>query len=340
VIGDHARRFGALDVGAGERRDGDGDGSWWLRGLAILVAGLPWRALRLPGALLGWLAGSVLRIRRGHVERAMRAAGLPSPARQARAMYASLGRSAFEFLWLSRRGGDALRHVTVDPASDAIWRAALAEGRGAVLAASHTGNWDLAAVATARDVELLVVTKHLSAPSLDRFWQSTRMRLGVGLTGARGAMASARQVLRRGGAVAMMIDQVPATARHAVGIEFLGRAALADRAPAALAASTGAPLVVVAARACGKGEHVVHVLAVIRPPPRPLRGGGTWDAWIAGATVASARALDAFVRAHPSQWLWMHRRWRAAGVDRGGHEATLGDHGSSPARGSPRPCRT
>jgi KDO2-lipid IV(A) lauroyltransferase len=153
-------------------------------------------------------------------------------------------------------------------------------------------------------------------------------------------MAVARQVLRRGGAVAMMIDQVPATVRHAVGIEFLGRAALADRAPAALAASTGAPLVVVAARASGNGEHVVHVLAVIRPPPRPQRVGGAWDAWIAGATVASAGALDAFVRAHPSQWLWMHRRWRAAGVDRRGHEATLGGHGSTPARGSPRPCRT
>ena len=57
-----------MDVGAGEPQPGDGRGSWWLRALAILVAGLPWRALRLPGALLGWLAGSVLRIRRGHVE--------------------------------------------------------------------------------------------------------------------------------------------------------------------------------------------------------------------------------------------------------------------------------
>src|ERR1019366_9470717 len=158
--------------------------------LATAVACLPWRALGVMGTLLGWLAGSVLRIRRAHVEHGMRVAGLSAPAREARAMYSAHGRSAFEFLWLSRRADEALGHVSIDPASRVIWRNTLAEGRGIVLAASHTGNWDLAAAAAGRDVELLVVTKHLSAPSLDRFWQSTRARLGVRLADARGAIAA------------------------------------------------------------------------------------------------------------------------------------------------------
>jgi KDO2-lipid IV(A) lauroyltransferase len=305
-------------------------GGAWLRALAALVGCLPWRALRFPAAFVGWLAGSVLRVRRAHVEQAMRAAGVASPSRQARAMYAALGRSALEFLWLSRRGAEALAHVQVDPSSEPLWRTALAGGRGVVLAASHTGNWDLAAIAAARDTELLVVTKRLSAPSLDRFWQSARARLGVRLCDAPGAMAEARSVVRRGGAVAMMIDQVPAEARHAVAVPFLGRRALADRAPAAVAASTGAPLVVVAARAAGGGRQVLHVLAVLAPPPRP---GPTW---IAEATRASSEALEAFVRAHPSQWLWMHRRWKErgeraeAGVDPGERTARLGPPWSKP----------
>jgi lauroyl/myristoyl acyltransferase len=92
------------------------------------------------GALLGWLAGSVLRIRRAHVEAAMRAAGVASPAAAARAMYASLGRSVFEFLWLAVRGAPALAAVRVDEASRAAWDGACAKGRGVVVAASHTGN--------------------------------------------------------------------------------------------------------------------------------------------------------------------------------------------------------
>jgi KDO2-lipid IV(A) lauroyltransferase len=262
------------------------------------------RLLRAVGVLLGWLAGSVLRIRRAHVEASMRAAGIEDAATQARAMYAALGISAIELLWMTVRGARALAHVRVDQGSRGPWAEALGRGRGVVVAASHTGNWDLAACAVARDVELLVVTKHLSVRWLDRFWQSTRARRGVRLADAAGAVARARQALGRGGAVAMMIDQVPASARHAVQADFLGRPAATDRAPAALAASTGAPLVVAASLRDESGEQVLYVLDVIHPPRRPTR------AWIDAATRQATGALARFVRAHPSQWLWLHRRWK------------------------------
>src|SRR5262245_30733527 len=102
----------------------------------------------------------------------MRAAGIEQPARNARAFYAALGTSAVEFLWLALRGQEALSHVRIDEPSRTRWQEALARNRGVVVAASHTGNWDLAACAMAREQELLVVTKHLSVRWLDRFWQS------------------------------------------------------------------------------------------------------------------------------------------------------------------------
>jgi KDO2-lipid IV(A) lauroyltransferase len=259
---------------------------------------------RVLGALLGWLAGSILRIRRAHVEGAMRAAGLAHPGRQARAMYRALGASVVEFLWMAARGASALGVVAIEPASRARWAQALSGGRGVVVAASHTGNWDLSACAIAREVELLVVTKHLSVRWLDRFWQSTRARLGVRLTEALGAVGRAREMLRRGGAVAMIIDQVPAPGRHAVPVMFLGQPAHADRAPAAMAAAARAPLVVAVGRRDPSGAHVLHVLEVLTPPARPSR------AWIDDATRRATRELERFVLEHPDQWLWMHRRWK------------------------------
>jgi len=260
--------------------------------------------LRVLGALLGWLAGSVLRIRRRHVEASMRAAGIPRTAVEARAMYASLGVSAMEFLWMALRGRPALDRVRFDAASRVRWEDALGQGRGVVVAASHTGNWDMAACAVARDVELLVVTKHLRVRWLDRFWQSTRARLGVRLSDADGALARSRAVLRRGGVVAMMIDQVPLSPTHASPVSFLGQTAATDRAPAALAAWARVPLVVAAARRDEAGDHVLHVLDVVDVPARPSR------AWVLETTRTATLALDAFVRAHPSQWLWLHRRWK------------------------------
>jgi KDO2-lipid IV(A) lauroyltransferase len=274
------------------------------RGLALVVGLLPWGALRTVGAAFGWLAGSVLGIRRRHVEASMRASGIERPEREARAMYRSLGTSAAELLWVAARGKGAPWPARIDGASRVRLDDALARGRGAVFAASHTANWDLAACAIARERPLLVVTKHLRAAAIDRFWQSTRANQGVLLSPARGALARARAVLAGGGAVAMMIDQVPESCRHAVRGDVLGRPAWIDRAPAALAARTGAPLVVTAGRRDAQGAHRLHVLAVFTPPPRAGR------AWIDSTTRAASAALDVFVRENPSQWLWLHRRWR------------------------------
>ncbi len=273
------------------------------------------------GAALGWLAGSLFRIRRAHVEDAMRRAGVVNPAVAARGMYRSLGRSVFEFLWMAARGEEATAHAVFDAASHEDWKRAVALGRGVVLAASHTGNWDFAACALARETELLVITKHLRARALDAFWQTTRASRGVALAPAEGAVARSLAVLRRGGSVAMMIDQVPARSDHAIRADFLGAGAWCDRAPAALAARAHAPLVVAASRRDADGTdgtHVLHVLGVFVPPDRPGR------AWIDEATASATRELERFVHAYPSQWLWLHRRWKVpAGVDRLRERATL-----------------
>ncbi len=249
---------------------------------------MPWPWLAAFGTWIGWAAGSVLRLRRAHVEEAMRQAGIADAAREARAMYRALGRSAAEFLWLAARGSEALDHAALDATSQSLWDRAVARGHGVVIAASHTGNWDLAACAMAKRAPLLVITKRLRQTALDVFWQTTRAGQGVHLADARGALGRARDVLRRGGAVAMMIDQVPGTARHAIALNFLGRTAFADRAPAVLAARAGAPFVVAASRRDDRGEHVLQVLEVLIPPARAGR------AWVDEATRCAAQALDGF----------------------------------------------
>ncbi len=147
-------------------------------------------------------------------------------------------------------------------------------------------------------------------------WRA-RSSHGVGLALPEGALEGARAVLLRGGSVAMLIDQVPERAEHGIPVAFLGQTALVDRAPAALAAATGAPLAVVVARRVVGGSHEVRVLDVLQPPARGRR------AWTLRATREATALLDGFVRRHPDQWLWMHRRWRGPLGDRRAAAACL-----------------
>ncbi len=289
---------------------GERDGGALLRGLralAWLVGRLPWGALRPLGWLLGALAFDVLRIRRAHVLASMRRAGL-EPDRHARASYVSLGVGVFELLWLTGRPDAPLAPVVRVDGWERFEQAR-ALGRGVVVATAHTGNWDLAACACAARTPLAVVTKRLSTRGLDAFWQAARARRGLELIAAPdgGVLAAIRAQLARpshDGAIALLIDQDPERTRAVTAAPFLGEIALHDLLPATLAARRGAPIVLAFARREADGRHVVEIVDVLVPP----RGANR--AWIVEATRTIAARLDAFVRREPSQWMWLHRRWK------------------------------
>ncbi len=276
-----------------------------LLALSSLIACVPFGDLRVLGRPLGWIVGSLLRIRRDHVETAMTRARIRGSSDVALEMYASLGALVMELLWLAGAPRRDLRPVVrVDPASARLLDEVLGSGRGAVFGASHTGNWELAACAMAQRTRFSVLVKPVSLGVFDRFMKQMRKRYGVGLLEGPGAIAEARRELDAGRVVAVLVDQVPPREDFADRVPFLGADALTDRAAAGLAASAGVPLVLTASRRAEDGTQVLHVLSVREPPPR----GRT--EWAREATRQVTEELAAFVAEAPDQWLWMHRRWK------------------------------
>lgn len=257
------------------------------------------------GWALAWLVGSVLRVRRAHVEASLRragVAGVADAAATARAMYRSLGVGLCELMAMALRPRRALP-VAIDRRA-----LALLDRGGVVVATAHTGNWDLAACAAAERVPLTVVTKRLSIGWLDRLWQGARSRRGVRLVGVGEAARESARALARGEAVAMLIDQAPERDRAVVLVPFLGRLARVDLAPALVAMRARVPLAAVFARRLADGSHVAELAGVVEPPERPSR------AWAEDAMRTTTAWLDEHVRRHPEQWLWMHRRWKDVGA--------------------------
>jgi KDO2-lipid IV(A) lauroyltransferase len=272
-------------------------------------AGPGWQARLLvgvtssAGALLACLVGTILGVRRAHVVSSMRTAGIAQPERTARRMYRALGRGVFELIALSIAGRRALRHALgLEPWELAGWRALNSGGR--VMAVAHTGNWDLVACAVAQGIPLTVVTKHLSIRWLDGWWQGLRKRYGVNLVPIGRAWGAGRDALRRGELVAMLIDQAPVRSKGTTRAPFLGRTARVDLAPALLAMRARVPLVGAFPKRLEDGRLTVELGPVLVPPARASRP------WAEAAMRELTAALDDFVRRHPEQWLWMHRRWK------------------------------
>ncbi len=182
-------------------------------------------------------------------------------------------------------------------------------GPGIVVAAAHLGNWEHAAAAAARwaseqNRPFAVVAKPLSSPFFQRWLTARRAALGVATLPPAGAFLAARDLLAKGGVVALLIDQVPDGRAGAPQLPFLGRAAYADLFPAMLAARTGARLVQVAVLERDSGHERLVLLDATGP-------GTTDRAALLARTARLFSHLEAFIRREPTSWLWLHRRWRA-----------------------------
>ncbi len=277
---------------------------------------IAWFSSRLPeqlaaalGAGLGFLAGSVLRLRRARADAHLRLAGVGGDAagraRVLRGMYHHLGLCVVEFLRLStwtRAKIDA--RITFDRFERL--EEAIAEGHGVIAVTAHFGNWDLlASIAALRGVPLHIVTRELKGRRLNRAWMEARSRAGITLHPDVGSAPSLLAALRAGGVVAFVIDQHVGET-FGVGVPFFGRLASTMDAPAILAARTGAPVFPTFLFREGFERHRLVI------GDRIALAGGRGREAVAASTARFSRAVEDVVRAHPEQWIWMHRRWKLA----------------------------
>lgn len=260
------------------------------------------------GSTLGWLAGSILRVRRGVVDDNLRRAfPVASPAwrrRVARACYRHLGRESVMTFRLSGASPEHIRTITeVDGIKEL--QAALAEGRGVVVATGHLGNWEMGAAAVAaRGVPVDAVVQVQRNQRFDRELRQAREGLGIHVMSKQSAPRGVLTSLRRGRLAALVADQN--VRRAGIFVDFFGVPAATAKGPAVFALRTGAPLWAGAAlRVPGRGARY---RVVLRPVEVALTGDHEED--VLRLTRAHTALLESWVRDAPGQYFWQHMRWK------------------------------
>jgi Kdo2-lipid IVA lauroyltransferase/acyltransferase len=178
------------------------------------------------------------------------------------------------------------------------------DGKPGLIFSAHLANWELPAICAARfGLDATAVFRPPNNPAAARLVQEVRRRTMGGLAASTpGAVFALREVVEQGGHLGQLIDQ---HFTRGVVVRFMGRPCLANPLLAKLARHYDCPV---------HGVRVVRLpegrfrLELTPPLDLPRAADGTID--VAGAMQAMTAVVEQWVREHPGQWLWMHRRWR------------------------------
>jgi KDO2-lipid IV(A) lauroyltransferase len=275
----------------------------------LVVRLLPDALVRQLGALLGMAFYALDRVHRRVAETNL-ATAFPKKSAEdrqviTRAMFVHFGRLLLELLKFSTLDPPRMR-ARLEFEGRERAELAYAQGKGVLFVTGHFGFWEIHAIGHGLEVQPIgVLARALDNPYLNTLLEQGRSSSGNFVIYRHGAVRKVLRALAAGQGVAMLIDQ-HMHSPDAIYVDFFERPAATTSMLAALALRTGAPVVPVFALPLPGGRYRLIYEHAVPPPDQDSP-----DA-VREFTQRCTDVLEMYVRRHPSQWLWMHRRWRDA----------------------------
>ncbi len=165
---------------------------------------------------------------------------------------------------------------------------------------NHIGNWELFIFCTGlvRSCKHAVIYRALPNRFIDAHIRRARGSTGLELIERKHGLAQSTHILKEGGVLGILVDQ------HAgdkgVWTPFFNRLASTTPLPAILALKAGAELLPVAIFTVGPGKWRLEVGEFVSKQ----------GASVEELTYRINRALELLIIRRPSDWFWLHQRWK------------------------------
>jgi KDO2-lipid IV(A) lauroyltransferase len=274
--------------------------------LAMALPERPGRALfELAGAVAFRIFAGARQTVEGNLSRVLgESPGSPILQAAAKEVFRSYARYWFESF-----------HVRVLPDDDVLKRfriegvehidRAVEAGKGAVMALPHMGNWDVAGHwLHLRGYRMVAVAEQLRPRALYELFYRHRVALGMQIVPLAERRALGEELARRLAANELLTLVADRALRgRGVQVEMFGAARPLPAGPAALALSTGSPLIPAAIY-----EHDGGWRCVIGPP-LSIERTGERRADVAALTRALAAEFERAIAAAPTQWHMLQPAW-------------------------------
>lgn len=279
-----------------------------LKAAAFVLGHLP-RGLALGiGRSLGRLgyrvAGKHRKIALDNLERAFGDSLTPAEKEAiAKKVFENLSSMLFEFTripWLNRERLDGI----VECEGIERLNAALKKEKGVIVITGHMGNWELMAAYLALNGYIMdIVVRDPDSPAFDSFIRWVRSRPGNRIISKHKSMRKLLKRLSENGIAGILVDQ---NVTHSEGffVDYFGTLACANKGPALLAAASGAVALPVFIVREGDKHRIIIKDEIA------LTSTGDKERDAIENTAKFTKAVEDIVREHPSDWFWVHRRWK------------------------------
>lgn len=179
------------------------------------------------------------------------------------------------------------------------------ERKGLLMVTGHYSNFEITGYLMGLfGFDLYSIARPLDNKYLNRFLYGVRERRGQKIIDKKGAAELMPQIVARGSTLGFIADQD--AGRKGVFVDFFGRKASTYKSIGLVALTYNLPIVVGYSRRVGNRFFFeMGVNRIIFPhewadKDDPLK-------WI---TSEYTKAIEAFVREDPTQYWWLHRRWK------------------------------
>ena len=288
---------------------------WFFEFMVFVILSIPFAILPLKwsqkaGELLGLFVFCLWRSRRRIAIQNLKAAiasgalSFSEPAEKViRDNFKNLGKTFSEVIRLYyHRGGEIIEAVEIEGIEH--FRNALLQGKGILIISGHCGNWELMAITAAFKLHpASVVARPVDNPFIHRFVERVREKYGNSVIYKKGALKPILQKMKSNDVVGILMDQAVKRDEGFV-TDFLGIGAWTMKMPALIARKTGAAVLPVFIHRTEEG-HIITINPAVELSTQQDR-----DAAVVEDTKRFSWYVEEYIRQHPTEWLWIHKRWK------------------------------
>ncbi len=185
------------------------------------------------------------------------------------------------------------------------------ERKGLLLVTAHYSNFEIIGYLLGLfGFDLYSIARPLDNKYLNRYIYGVRKRRGQKIVDKKGAADLMPQIVARGSSLAFIADQD--AGRKGVFVDFFGRKASSYKSIGLVAMTHNLPIAVGYSRRVGNRFFFeLGVQRIIFPEEWADKDDPL--TWI---TAEYNKAIEAFIREDPSQYWWLHRRWKTQPKER------------------------